>query len=111
MLVDAEQLQLQVLARVFLSVYGDGFNVGFVFTGLGSTVFSYLWFKSRYIPRAVAAWGAFSSLVLAIVRLAIMEFPSLGNIMGLAYMMPMSVYEAGPGFWLLVKGIHAPIDE
>jgi len=49
-----------------------------VFLRLGSTVFSYLWFKSRYIPRALAALGIFSSLVLALVTLAIMVFPGLG---------------------------------
>jgi hypothetical protein len=38
-----------------------------VFFGLGSTVFAYLWFKSRYIPRWLAALGIFSSLLVAIV--------------------------------------------
>ncbi len=67
------------------------------------------WFKSRYIPRALAAWGIFSSLVLAIVTLAIMVFPSLADVMTLAYMVPMFIYEVGLGLWLLVKGIQAPI--
>jgi Domain of unknown function (DUF4386) len=102
--------QLQALVYTFLRVHGAGFNVGFVFLGLGSTVFSYLWFKSRYIPRALAALGIFGSLVLAIVTLAIMVFPSLGAVVGLAYMMPMGIYEVTLGFWLLVKGIQAPIE-
>ena len=81
-------------------------RIAFVFLGLGSTVFSYLWFKSRYIPRALAAWGIFSSLVLAIVSLAIMVFPGLAAV-GLAYMMPMGIYEVGLGLWLLFKGLRA----
>ena len=103
---DEKQLQALVYTLV-IRVHGAGFNLGFVFLGLGSTVFSYLWFKSRYIPRALAAWGIFSSLVLALVTLAIMVFPGLGSI-GLTYMMPLGIYEVGLGLWLLIKGIKAP---
>jgi hypothetical protein len=99
--------QLQALAYTFLHVHVAGFNIGFVFLGLGSTVFSYLWLKSGYIPRGLAAWGILSSLVLAIVTLAIMVFPRL-SALGLTYMIPMAIYEFGLGFWLLVKGIQAP---
>ena len=102
--------QLQTLARFFISVEAAGFQIGFVFLGLGSTVFSYLWFKSRYIPRALAAWGIFSSLVLAIVTLAVMVFPALAAL-GMTYMVPMLFYEVGLGLWLLVKGLQAPIVE
>ena len=61
--------QLQALVYTLLRVYGAGFQIGFVFLGLGSAVFSYLWLKSRYIPRALAAWGIFSSAVMAIVTI------------------------------------------
>ena len=104
-----EVSQLHSLAKLALSAQGLGMYVGFILLGLGSTVFAYLLLKSRYIPRALAAWGIFSSLVLAIVTLAIIVFPSLGNVMGLAYMAPMGIYEVGLGLWLLVKGIQAPI--
>jgi uncharacterized protein DUF4386 len=103
---DATQLQA-LIYTLAVSVHGAGFNIGFVFLGLGSTVFSYLWLKSRYIPRVLAAWGLFSSLVMAIVTMAIMVFPSLGAL-GLTYMMPMGLYEIGLGFWLLINGIKPP---
>jgi hypothetical protein len=41
--------QLQTLARLHISI--DAYYVGLPFWGLASTVCSYLWFKSRYIPR------------------------------------------------------------
>jgi hypothetical protein len=100
--------QLQVLVRLFVGGQGAGLRIAFVFLGLGSTVFSYLWLKSRYIPRALAAWGIGSSLVLAVVTLAVMVFPDLGEVTGLAYMAPMFVYEVGLGLWLVVRGIRAP---
>jgi hypothetical protein len=102
-----EPRQLQVLARVFLSIGVAGYQLGFVFLGLGSIAFSYLWLKSRYIPRALAAWGIFASLILALGTLAIMIFPTLG-VIGLSYMAPMFFYEVGLGLWLLLKGLRAP---
>ena len=100
--------QLQALARVFLSVYGLGLSIGFVFLGLGSAVFSYVWLQSRYIPRALAAWGIFASLLLTIATLATMVFPILWDRVGMAYMMPMGLYEVGLGLWLLIKGLQVP---
>ena len=103
--------QLQALAYTLYRVHGAGFNIGFVFLGLGSAVFSYVWLKSRYIPRSLAAWGIFSSLVLTVVTLVVMVFPTLGATLGLTYMLPMGIYEVGLGLWLLVKGIQAPIPQ
>jgi len=49
--------QLPALARLYLSSY-DAYYVGLLFWGLGTTVGSYLWFKSNYIPRALAVFGS-----------------------------------------------------
>lgn len=100
--------QLQALARFFLSVGAAGFQIGFVFLGLGSTVFSYLWLKSRYVPRGLAVLGIVASLVLALGTVAIMLFPKLG-VVGLAYMAPMFFFEVGLGLWLLIKGLRVPV--
>lgn len=100
--------QLQALTYASLRVYGAGFSIGFVFLGLGSAVFSYLWWKSRYIPRVLAAWGIFSSLVLSLVTLVVIVYPALGAAIGLTYMVPMFFYEVGLGLWLIIKGLHEP---
>ncbi len=103
-----EPAQLQALARLFLGVYGIGLSIGFVFLGFGSAVFSYVWLQSRYIPKLLAGWGIFASLVLAIVSLATMIFPGLYAVLGMSYMLPMGIYEIGLGLWLLIKGLQAP---
>ncbi len=103
--------QLQALAYTFVRAHDAGYLIGLVFFGLGSTVFSYLWFKSRYIPRGLAAWGIFSSLVVAIVTLAIMVFPGFAAVMIPVYFAPIFIFEVILGIWLLVKGIRAPIIE
>ncbi|HEV8383986.1 MAG TPA: DUF4386 domain-containing protein [Candidatus Acidoferrales bacterium] len=100
--------QLQVLARLFVGVQADGYRIGIVFFGLGSTMFAYLWFKSRYIPRWLAAWGIFASLVVAIVTLVMMVFPGLAPVVTPAYYAPIALFEITLGLWLLWKGIQAP---
>lgn len=100
--------QLQALAQLFHSLHGAGYLIGVVFFGLGSTLFAYLWFKSRYIPRALATWGIFASLVAAIVTLAIIVFPGLAPVVGLVHYAPIFIFEVTLGVWLLVKGIRAP---
>ena len=102
--------QLHGLSYTFLRVYGEAFNIGFVFLGFGSAIFSYLWWKSRYIPRLLAGWGIFSSLLMGVVSLAIIAYPSLAKL-GLIHMMPMGLYEFGLGFWLLIRGIRTPHTE
>lgn len=102
----ADPTQLQVLARVFLSIYGIGLSVGFVFLGLGSAVFSYVWLKSGYIPRSLAWLGIFASLLLSVMSLITLVFPRVYAVLGMTYMVPMFFYEVGLGLWLLIKGLR-----
>jgi len=51
----------QTLTRLYLSARFDEYYVGLLFWGLAATVCSYLWIKSNYIPRALAAFGVISS--------------------------------------------------
>jgi Domain of unknown function (DUF4386) len=103
--------QLQALAYTFVGAHDAGYLIGLVFFGLGSTVFAYLWFKSRYIPRWLAGLGIFASSLVAIVTLAVMVFPSLTNVMIPIYFAPILIFEVTLGFWLLIKGIKAPLVE
>jgi len=97
---------LQELGYAFVRLHGAVFQVGFVFLGCGSTIFAWLWWKSRYIPRTIAAWGVFSSLLMAIVSTATLVWPVLVGVVGLFYMLPLAVFEIGLGFWLLIRGLQ-----
>lgn len=37
-----------------------------------------------------------------------MTFPRVYAVLGMGYMMPMGIYEIGPGLWLPIKGLRAP---
>jgi len=97
--------QLQTMAAVSLSGHGTGFTVGIVFLGLGSTAFSYLWLRSRYIPRALAALGVFASLLVATVAFSLLIFPEIIASVSLAYQVPIGVFEVTMGLWLLFRGL------
>ena len=100
--------QLQGLARLFISARGLGFNIGFVFLGLGSAVFAYLLFRSRYVPRGLAGWGIFVSLLLALGSLAEILSPWFSTNVSMIYMVPMFFYEVPLGLWFLIRGVSVP---
>ena len=96
--------QLRAIAMLAIAIHGAGYAVGLFFFGLGSTVFSYLLFKSRYVPRALAAWGVFSSLLVTIGTLPIFVFPGFAKTAVPGIFLPIFIYEVFLGLWLLFKG-------
>ena len=97
--------QIQTLS-VLHDTYALTFVVVAIFLGLGSTVFNYLLFKSGYIPKALAVWGIFSSLLLLISQFAIIIFPEVEKTIIPACYGPIALDEIALGFWLLIKGAN-----
>jgi hypothetical protein len=104
---DAERLQ--ALASLYLDARFDQYYVGLLFCGLASTVCSYLWFKSNYIPKTLAAWGVISSAFCATCTFAFIILPSFTKIVNLWWFdSPMAVFDIVTSFWLLFKGLRPP---
>ena len=101
-----ERQQLEGLARLFITVRGTGLNIGFVFLGSGSTVFAYLLFKSRYVPRVLSGWGMFASALLALGSLATLLSPWFAANLSLLSMGPMFFFEVPLGLWFLIRGVR-----
>jgi hypothetical protein len=100
-----ETAQLQSLAGRFLDVRTAGLDIVLVFIGLGATIFCYLLFKSKYIPRPLATWGIFtylSMLCLALVSILVPNHPAT-----LEYVLygAGELFELTFGFWLLFRGV------
>jgi len=99
--------RLQALARLSIGAHGDVYDVGLLFFGFGSPVFCYLWFKSGYIPRALAAWGVFASLWVGACALAFIIFPEVTKVVTIGYYGgPIFFFELTMGFWLLLKRLR-----
>lgn len=114
LLTDAQYLQafdaveVHTLARLSLVAHGTGHTLGFAFLGLGSTVFSHLLFQSRYVPRGLAAFGIFASLLFLVSTLWILLVPATAKVPQMAGYAAMFVFEVTLGFWLLIKGAKLP---
>jgi len=106
-----ETERLQALARLCLSARFDTYYVGLPFFALASTVCSYLWFKSRYIPRILSAFGLISSAWCVLCALAFLVFPNFNQIVNdWLFDTPMGIFEMATGFWLLFKGLRPDSD-
>jgi hypothetical protein len=99
--------RLQALAQFYLGTSFDYYYAGLLFGSLASTVCGCLWFKSRYIPRALAAFGVISSAFCVACTLIFCIFPNFDKIVNLWWFdSPMGVFEIALSFWLLFRGLR-----
>jgi hypothetical protein len=100
--------ELHALSRLARNAFGFGLDVGFIFVGLGSSVFAYLLLRSQYIPRMLARWGVLASVLFATYHLVIIAFPGAAKTLMYVAFAPMGIYEISIGLWLLMKGVKIP---
>jgi hypothetical protein len=99
--------RLQALARLSIGAHGSAYGVGLIFAGLRSTAFCYLWFRSRLIPRVLAAWGMAASALMGAWALSFIVFPLQTAIVPVGlYAGPIFLFELTIGFWLVLKGLR-----
>jgi len=102
---------LQALARLNVAANFDDYYVGLPFFGLAATVCAYLWLRSRYIPKALAAFGMIASAWCVFCAFVFLIFPYFNNVVNDYWFdSPMAIFELGLSFWLLFKGIATPND-
>lgn len=98
--------QLQGFALSYLDERFDQYYVGLLFCGLASMCCGYLWFKSGYIPRAMALFGIISSSFCAACTLIFIISPGFTKLVNLWWFdTPMGIFDITISFWLLFKGL------
>ena len=103
-----EAERLQALGRFHLAKGIDYYYVGLLFTALASTLYSYLWLKSGYIPRTLAVLGIISSAFCVACTFIFYIFPHFDQIVNLWWFdMPMAIFDIVLSFWLLFKGLRS----
>jgi hypothetical protein len=100
-----EAEQLQALVGLFLDVHSAALSILIVFISLGTIVFCYLFFKSKYIPRILAVFGIFSFLLVLIKAFVVILFP-LPAMIQIVFHLPGILFEVIIGLWLLIKGVN-----
>lgn len=98
--------QLEALARVAVASRFELYYVGLLFGALSSTVCGYLWLKSGYIPRVLAAAGLATAAWCALVTFAYIALPAVAGVVNLWWFdTPMGLFDNVLGGWLLVRGL------
>lgn len=99
---------LASLAGTHLDSSRDAYYIGLVFNGLGSALFAWLFFVSRYIPRTLALWGILGSLYEGFCGFAYLIYPGFGAIVPANwYELPPMTFELLLCFWLLSRGLRS----
>jgi hypothetical protein len=97
--------QLPVLVRLYLTGY-DQYYVGLLFWSLSSAVVSYLWLKSNYIPKSIAAFGILSSVWCVVCTILLYIFPDFAEIVNLWWFdSAMTIFEIVVSILLLFRGL------
>jgi hypothetical protein len=112
--------ELQTLAHVFVGAQTSGYMIVLLFYGLGSTTYMYLLVRSRYVPKGLALLALVGSALVVLFSLVRMVFPALpaaasaavlalpavAKVLLALIVVPIVVFEAALGLWLLVKGVR-----
>ncbi len=98
--------QLQAPVGFLLNKHTAIYSIPMVFLGLDMMVFSYLLFKSEYIPRILAGFGILSFALIFIHALMFILTPkyAMMPINQVIFWSPSGLFEIIIGFWLLFKG-------
>ena len=99
--------QLQASVGLVLNTHTTIYAIPMVFLGLDMIIFSYLFFKSKYIPGVLAGFGIFSFTLILIHALMYIIAPEYAAMLinQIIFYAPSGVFEIIIGSWLLLKGM------
>jgi len=95
-------------SQAFVGLMGDAdfasYNMCAIFFSIGSILFFYLFFKSRYIPRILSAFGVFASVSVTITCFSSLIFPEYAAKLQYGWL-PMALAEVTTGIWLMLFAV------
>ncbi len=80
------------------------YNISAIFFSIGSILFCCLFFKSRYIPRILSAFGVFASVLVTIICFGSLIFPEHAGTLQYGWA-PMAIAEVTIGIWLMLFAV------
>jgi hypothetical protein len=96
--------QTQALVDLTRNAGFAAYNISAIFFSIGSILFFYLFFKSRYIPRILSAFGIFASVVVTVMCFASLIFPEYAGKLQYGWA-PMAIAEVTTGIWLMLFAV------
>ena len=95
----------QALVDLTRRMAGAAENVGGICFGIGSLLFFYLFFKSRYIPKILSALGLSASVIWTGLYFANLVFPEQHAVFQYICWPLMAVAEVTTGFYLMLFAV------
>ncbi len=98
--VDPSEALVDLTRNAGLAAY----NIAAIFFSIGSFLFFYLFFKARYIPRMLSAFGVFASVAVMVSCFASLIFPEYAATFQYGWA-PMAIAEVITGVWLMLFAV------
>jgi hypothetical protein len=95
----------ELLSDLIRTIAGTTENIGGISFGIGSCVFFYLFFTSRYIPRMISVLGLFASVIWTVLYFASLVFPERHALLQYICFPPMALAEVVTGFYLMLFAV------
>lgn len=93
------------LVAFLRDIYGSALYILLIPMALGGVIFFSLFFRSRFIPRWLSAWGIVTYSVIGTLAASIILYPSLAEQVML-FFVPGALFEWVAALWLLFAGIN-----
>tara|TARA_R110002073_G_scaffold321644_1_gene497815 strand:- start:3870 stop:4550 length:681 start_codon:yes stop_codon:yes gene_type:complete len=93
------------LVAFLREIYGSALYILLIPMALGGVIFFSLFFRSRFIPRWLSAWGIVTYSVIGTLAASIILFPALEEQVML-FFIPGALFEWVAALWLLFAGIN-----
>jgi uncharacterized protein DUF4386 len=100
----ADAGSMNAIGAVLLKLPAWSYSVGATLFAAGSTLYAYLFVRSRIIPTPLAWLGLAGSLILA-VGLPLEILHLIGSPLNQLMWIPIALFELTLGPWLLIKGV------
>jgi Domain of unknown function (DUF4386) len=97
--------QSQVLIGLIRHGGVVAYNIGAISFSIGSALFYYLFFRSRYIPRPLAAFGVLASIVVTFLCFTSLVVPEYGERFQYVGWAPMAIAEVATAIWLMLFAV------
>lgn len=95
------------VARLYFGRGFEAYYVGLPFYALASTLCSWLFLRSGYIPKALAVFGLISSAWCVACAFLYIVSPDFGRAVNPYWFdSPMGLFEMATSVWLLVRGLR-----
>lgn len=97
--------QFQTLVKLFLDTRSAGLDIVLIFIGIGGTLFLYLFYKSKFVPKILAGWGMITYLIMFLLSFTSLLTP-ISETAKMAFYAPGGLFELIFGLWLLIKSVN-----